>query len=321
MPILDAALAFALTMLVVSTVITAIVGFLQTLAKTRRNVMKEMLEEYYKKELQPVIKREMIRITGAANNELAAELEKLASEINTSKLFTDKEIKNLVEASTSEITERLKRSDLGTKLLTDVKTEADTIFDELGKRYEAIGDKFSASFRTKSRLWASGVALILALALNIDSIFIMDSYIKNQGMRDVVIAQRDTIEQNYKDLVASFDAQKETATKEDVEKAFSESQRQITTLTGIGFPIGWTYFPHVGWTINKAKDNQTENDKDKIEQAAQEYQSKNNPRGWTFWVLGILLTAGLAGLGGSFWYDAVSGVSRAADIARKKRLE
>jgi len=283
--------------------------------------MKEMLEDYYKKELQPVIKREMIRINGAANNALTTEVEKLASEIKTSNLFVDVDLNKLVEASTSEITERLKRSPLGTKLLTDLKTEADTIFDELGKRYEAIGDKFTASFRTKSRLWASGVALVLALVLNIDSIFIMDSYIKNQGLRDAVIAQRDSIERDYTDLVSSLEGQDDTVTKQELEDAFSESQSQITTLTGIGFPIGWTYFPHVGWKINKAKDNQTESDQDKIDQAAQEYQNKNNPRGWTFWVLGILLTAGLAGLGGSFWYDAVGGVSRAADIARKKRQE
>jgi len=305
MPILDAALAFALTMLVVSTVITALVGFLQTLAKTRRNVMKEMLEEYYKKELQPVILRETIRLKGVIDDATAAKLKELAGEVNTSKLFTDKEIKNLVEASTSEITERLKRSDLGTKLLTDVKTEADSVFNELGERYEAIGDKFTASFRKNSRWWASAVALVLALALNIDSIFILDSYIKNQGLRNAVIAQRDTIEQDYKDLVSSFEGQDDTVTRKEVEEAFSESQSQITTLTGIGLPIGWTYFPHVG-----LKDNQ-----------AEEYTSNNNTRGWTFWVLGILLTAGLAGLGGPFWYDAVGGVSRAADIARKKQQE
>ena len=303
MPILDAALAFALTMLIISTVVSAFVGLIQYVAKLRRSEMKKMLEEYYKNELQPVIKREMVRLKDVVDDTAAAGIEKLAKETTTSTLFTDVDVNKLVDASTADITERLKRSALGTELMIKLGDKADSVFDELGKRYEAIGEKFTLSFRNNSRWWASGVALILALVLNIDSIFIMDSYIKNQGLRDAVIAQRDTIEQNYKDLVSSFDAQKDTVTKADVEKAFSESQDQITTLTGIGLPLGWTYFPHVG-----IKDS-----------TAEEYMSRNNTRGWTFWVLGILLTAGLAGLGGPFWYDAVGGVSRAADSARKEK--
>jgi hypothetical protein len=296
MPILDAALAFALTMLVISTTVTGLVHLLHLGAKTRRNVMKEMLEDYYKKELQPVIGREMVRLKGVVNAATEAELKKLAGDVDTSKLFSAEEIPNLVEASTSEIIERLKRSELGTKLMTDLKTEANTIFDELGKRYEAIGDKFTASFREKSKWWATGVALILALALNINSIFIMDSYIKDQGLRDAVIAQRDSIERDYTDLVSSMKAEGDTVTKKQLEDAFSTSQNQITSLTGIGLPIGWTYFPYVGFKDGTAKD-------------------------WILWVLGILLTGGLAGLGGPFWYDAVRGISRAADAARKKKQE
>ncbi len=305
MPIFDAALAFALTMLLVSTVVSAIVGFLQYLAKLRSSEMKKMLEEYYKNELQPVIKREMVRLKGHIDDKAALHLQKLAGEIDTSCLFADVDTRKLVAASTAEITERLKRSPLGTELMKKLGDKADVIFSELGKRYEAIGEKFTLSFREKSRWWATGVALILALALNIDSIFLMDSYIKNQGLRDTVIAQRDAIEQNYKDLVASFDGQKETVTKADVEKAFQESQTQITTLTGIGLPLGWTYFPHIGWKA----------------QATQEYMSRNSVQGWTFWALGILLTAGLAGLGGPFWYDVVGGVSRVVDSARKAKSQ
>jgi hypothetical protein len=305
MPILDAALAFALTMLVISTVVTALLNLFRAVAGTRTIVMKQMLEEYYKKELQPVIAREMVRLKGVVNATTEAELKKLAGEVSTSKLFADVDIKKLVEASTSEITERLKRSDLGTKLMTDLKTEADTIFTELGKRYEAVGARFTVSFRTNSKWWATVIALGLALVLNIDSIFIMDSYIKDQGLRNAVIAQRDSIQQDYTDLVSSMEGQDDTVTKQELEDAFSESQNQITTLTGIGLPIGWTYFPHAGW-----KNSQDE-----------AYTSRNNTQGWTFWVLGILLTAGLAGLGGPFWYDAVSGISHAADAARKKKQE
>jgi hypothetical protein len=301
MPILDAALAFALTMLVISTTVTAILTFFRFLAGTRATVMQKMLEEYYEKELQPVINRELVRIRGIGKDKLSEEVKKLASEITTSNLFVDVDVNKLVEASTAEIIERLKRSELGKKLVTGLKTEANTIFDELGKRYEAVGARFTVSFRTNSKWWASGIALVLALVLNIDSIFIMDSYIKDQGLRDAVIAQRDSIQQDYTDLVSSMEGEGDTVTKKQLEDAFSTSQNQITTLTGIGLPIGWAYFPHIGLSDSQSK----------------EFTDKNNFRGWAFWVLGIALTAGLAGLGGPFWYDAVAGISQARDMARK----
>lgn len=303
MPIFDAALAFALTMLLVSTVVSAIVTFLQYLAKLRRSEMKKMLEAYYENELQPVIKREMVRLKDCLDCETAAHLQSLASEVKTPCLFNELETKTLVSATTAEMTERLKRSPLGIELITRLGEKAESVFNELGKRYEAIGDKFTLSFRNKSRWWATGVAVFLALVLNIDSLFIIDSYIKNQGLREAVVAQRDTIEKNYKDLVDMFDEEKVTVTKDDVEQAFSQSQGQITMLTGIGLPLGWSYFPHIGFK----------------DAATNEFTSRDNIQGWSFWALGILLTGGLAGLGGPFWYDVVAGVSRVVDSARKTK--
>ena len=303
MPILDAALAFALTMLVIATTVTTLVSLIQSALKVRRNVMKEMLDEYYQQELAPVIERELIRIKGGVDEKTGTQFKKLVAE---TKLFSDVELENLVEATTSEITERLKRSKLGAELMTKLKDKADAVFDAFGERYEAVGLKFTNSFRNTSRWWATGIAFLLALVINIDAFFIMDSYIQNQGLREAIIAQRDTFEQDYKDAQQLFDSQKDTITKEEFEAAFTDSQGQIDTLTSVGLPIGWSYFPHAGLMNPKSE----------------EFTSKaGDPQAWVFWVIGILLTSGLAGLGGPFWYDTVSGISKAADVARKKRQE
>ena len=91
-------------------------------------------------------------------------------------------------------------------------------------------------------------------------------------------------------------------TKEQLKKALSESQEQIEDLQSLGFPIGWGYFPHSGCQDDKA--------------LAKAYSLRDNPAGWASWMLGIILTALLAGLGSPFWYDAVSGISRIAQKAR-----
>jgi hypothetical protein len=188
MPILDAALAFALTMLVVATVVTQIVRFMRNTAKLRNDELHKMLTEYFSKELKPVVQREVNKLKKNISDDVAEELVKTADKLNTSELFEKEELTKLIEVSTDKLTERLKESEFGQTLLTKLGDQAQATFDKLGRRYEVVGDKFTDTFRKKSRLWATCVALVLALVFNIDSIHILNSYIRNEGMRQIVIA-------------------------------------------------------------------------------------------------------------------------------------
>ena len=303
MPILDAALAFALTMLVVAMVVSQIVRLLRNTAKLRNAELQKMLTQYFDEELQPVIKRELNRLKMSINYDtVVSKLAKTANNFKKSELFDKTELATLIEVSTDELTERLKRSAFGQELLTELGDKAQAAFDELGRRYEVVGKKFTESFRKHSRYWASSIALVLALAVNIDSVHIMDSYIKNEGMRQVVIAQRDAFVEDYNVLIESLKKEegKDSVTKEELEQAFNDSQKKLDVLTSVGFPIGWSYFPYSGLQDGKSK----------------EFQHRNNLSGWGLWFFGILLTAGLAGLGAPFWYDTVTGISRVVQSTR-----
>ena len=296
MPYLDATLAFALTMLAVSSLVSYLVKLMRGTAKIRNEVMKKMLKDYYDEEIKPVITREINRLSTDVKKGVS---KKLLVETNNYKpnLFTNKEMETLVEATTEEIQERLKRSTLGTQLLTDLGEKADAVFDELGKRYEVVGKKFTESFRDGLKWWTFGVALVLALVINIDSIHIAKTYINNQEARNVVIAQKDAFEQDYNDLLTTIDEEdKDTVTKQELEQAFRDSQEQLNVVTGAGFPIGWSYFPHAYF--------QGENGTSK------DFLVRDNFFGWVTWILGTLLTGMLAGLGAPFWFDVVRGISR-----------
>lgn len=290
MPILDAALAFALTMLVVATAVSQIVRIGQKWAKLRSAELRKMLTDFFGNELEPVVQREMNRLKKNVTEEFASELAEIANNLKESEVFDKTELVTLVEVSTQELTERLKRSTLGQKLLTELGAEAQAVFDELGRRYEVLGDKFTESFRKNSRNWAMGVALVLSLAFNIDSLHILDSYIRNEGMRESVIAQRDAFVDDYNALVESLEkeAGKDSVTKAELAESFRDSQKQLDVVTSVGFPVGWCYVP-------------------------------NSPYGWFMWAIGIALTAGLAGLGAPFWFDTVTGISRVAQRARAAR--
>jgi hypothetical protein len=269
----------------------------------RSKVMKVMLEEYFTKELKPVIQRELDRLKSDASATLAAEVNPLADALSVSLPFSQDELAKLIDVSTEELIERLKRSDMGRKLLTELGNKAQAVFDELGRRYEVIGEKFTKSFRENSRWWATGVALILAFALNIDSIFIVNTYIQNEGMRQTVIAQKDSLEQGYTTLADKLEKEqgKTEITKEEFEQAFSDAKGQLDIFTSAGFPIGYSYYPYACRQNPETPDCQERAD------------------GWLLWGLGCILTGMLAGLGGPFWYDIVAGISSAVQSVRGDR--
>lgn len=303
MPVLDAALAFALTMLVVATVVTQIVRVLRNTAKLRNEELQNMLTEYFKKELKQVVGRELNRVKKEVTANVSSKLSKAAKEFSESELFDEEELTVLVDVSTDELEERLKRSALGKELLTQLGDEAQKVFDELGRRYEVVGAKFTESFRKHSRWWATIVALILALALNIDSIYIATSYIRDQNLRQGAIARMDAIMSNYDAKVASLPGPESEGTMEALNQALNDTREEVNFLTAAGFPIGWSYFPHAGLKDASSMD----------------FERRNDLGGWLMWIVGIVLTAGLAGLGAPFWYDAVTGISRFAQKARAPR--
>lgn len=305
MPVLDAAFAFALTMLVVATAVTQIVRFLQHTAKLRSAELQKMLKEYFSKEFQPVVQRELSRVKKKIKTKETSAVIASAEGLVQAGLFDQNELKALVDVSTEELKERLKRSSFGQELLKKLGDEAKAVFDELGRRYEIVGDKFTESFRNHARKWATGIALVLALAVNIDSIFILRSYIGDENMRQQVIAQRDAFVGDYTALKDTLEKEKDKKliTREEFEQAFSDSQKQLNKLATAGFPIGWSYFPHAGLLHERGGD----------------YELRNTRWGWALWLAGIVLTAALAGRGAPFWYDMLTGISRVTQKARAIR--
>lgn len=82
MPFLDAALAFALTMLAVSTVAGQLLDLARKALGLRARRMREMLEDFFASELRPVIDREMSRPSNRMDNEVRAAVEQVAAKLS-----------------------------------------------------------------------------------------------------------------------------------------------------------------------------------------------------------------------------------------------
>ncbi len=362
MPILDAALAFALTMLVISSVVMKVVDLIRTALRTRTATLKKMLEDYFDNELLGVIKQEAKEL--AMDPKVAEALKNTADKLinavpqpikakapdlfdpdvtanfNKADLLKVVDLDKLESVSREDTLKFLRGTELGKKILDLGDEQAKKLFDALDKRFQAVEDRFTDSFRKHSRWWSMGVALVLALCLNIDSIFILDSYIKDETLREGVVAQLDAIVTRYDAEVSQLPAETtevapteevdageqaddsgggggggasagavttliqetppddDAVTKEGLQQAIRDTREQIDVLNTSGFPIGPKFFPHGCW--GEDTPNCT---------------ARNSGGGWFFWILGILLTGFLGGLGTPFWYDVISGITNIAQRA------
>jgi hypothetical protein len=343
MPLLDAILAYALTMLLVATAVTAIIRATSASARLRREELGKYLQKFYSGELQPVVRTELARLGQRVDQKVldglvvkARELEdslrrnpglpKPAEASREELEVNEIEAEKLARVTTAEMVERLRRTDLGIGLMKELGEDADAVFDKLAERYEALQGFVSESFRQKSRFWSTLCALLLAFGLNIDSFHLLSTYLSNDDVRAGVLAQYDAIVARYQE------GSELGAEAADLKAAADAARKRIDALRESGFPIGWPRFPY----CEHSTDPRCGALREIAVGAQQPHQRPSDPEAWWnekwadwvfawtdvrlyFWVLGCIVTGVLAGLGAPFWYDFLSGVARTAQGFRAGR--
>ena len=293
MPLLDAALAFAITMLAFATIVTTIVrfidwllprlkGMLESYVDERVQLFKSMMQEFLRKELTNIIKREFQLTPQEAEVKSALALDTI--------LLQMADARPLDHLSNLDLIDKLKQTDLGADLL-QLQNRAAEVFAEISRRYAAIERKYSEIFRKKARIVATIVALVLAVVLNIDTIHIADVYLRNPTLAASIAAKSDVVvaefEANRKQLQAQQLQQANqpgsaagiSQGQQDLKEAIGRVEKiqgDIKNLVASGFPVGWT-----------------RHNNDELKPS------------WPAWLIGILLTAGFAGLGSPFWFDVI----------------
>ena len=168
MQLLDAAIAVSLTMLAFATGVSVALEVGRDLADIRKKGLKRFLGEYYQRELKPSVAAGVQRLHGQAAARLATRIDGLTDQLLNSlkqagALRTDSlpppahdgapaaevDTFDLVTVTTNEMVDRLRQSALGREIATELKEEADAVFDYVAQRYERFGEVFSSSFRKR----------------------------------------------------------------------------------------------------------------------------------------------------------------------------
>jgi hypothetical protein len=321
MPLLDTAFAFSLIMLLVASTVSAIVSALHSLRDVRSEVLNKMLKSFLSNEVMPVLSKTLDGLSDKIDAQAAGLIMEAARKLSPDDCSTSGDIKEMVAVTKQEVIQGISQTDFGKQLQKQLGDESEVILNDLGKRFDQIGKKFTEAFRDNARFWTTVIAVAMALVLNIDSIFILDAFLTNADLRAAVIAQPESI----KTVTAPSNAEPVKTTdvngaanepvdkgkgsptprpaSDNLEKSVERLDLQMKLIRNAALPIGWNHFPYSYWSQNgKSKEDQV--------LFELEWSSRASTAGVFRWLAGILLTAFLAGLGAPFWYDVVAAAGR-----------
>ena len=171
----------------------------------------------------------------------------------------------------------------------------DTVFNQMQQHIEIwfnnSMERVSGWYRRRAQAWTIGIALVLTVALNVDSVLIAQRFARDSALRAAIVAQAELMVQQPATIVVSSTPAAGTpavspgpADRVAADRVADTSaraqllQERIQELNSVGIPLGWP--------------------------------DPDGPRRGFSWfllkTLGLLLTAGAASLGAPFWFDTLN---------------
>jgi hypothetical protein len=353
--ILQSFLAFAATMLVLATLVTLIIEIVARIFRRRYRVFTHLLRQLFKKEIQPLIESEIKTRLGADPDKIAAEVESrveiFLDEIRNSPLDPVEDKNPLTwfggwlrwfgadrseKLTTEEFIRRLARSRLGREIYQQTTGRMDRFIDSLCLRYKELSDAMSEYIKNSSSILSMAIGIILAFTINLEAHRLFNFYIENPDVAGKVADNAATYADAYTDahqrlsdalaaLDRPVDARNESMAQarrniEAIKKRLETVPASVSALTAEGIPIGLDYFPYCRFrdTISTGGDvtYPCKDAESRYRNFTPEKPAYDLWPDYLLWIIKVITSGVLIGLGGPFWYDAVRGLARATQILR-----
>ena len=325
---LDAALAFAITMLVLAMVVTTLVETLHRIVGLREKGLAILLGNFYDRILTwrsagatigEDDRRAFIDMMTINRGPVGrAAMTALQRTLRVDARSEDRKFLNWIwsgrrlgSLSLMTFMERLGSSDYGGRLVTQASAAGDKAVEwmlkDVAQKFDAFGVEATEYFESRARLLSVIVGFVLAFAINVNALALFETFMRRPDVTQAVI-----------------DRSKDVTTKYD------NLQQQVTTANAAAARAEST--PASGATDAQ---RQVEEARASVQRAAQEtsasvreLQSLGVPVGWTTeavadyhkqpyrTLLGLLLGGLLIGLGAPFWYRAVSALTGVRGVTR-----
>jgi hypothetical protein len=316
MQALDAALAFAITMLILAMVVTTLVETLHRLFGLREKGLAILLGNFYDRVL---FSRSGGVLRGTDDRRAFIEMMTINRgpvgkapitgqdrSLNVDSIAEDRKFLNWIwsgrrlgSLSLMAFMERLGGSDYGAQLVTQASNAGEKgiewVLKDVAQKFDAFGAEASEYFEARARLLAVIVGFVLAFAINVNAIALFETFMKRPDVTRAVIARVESVTKSYENLQKHVDVLNESAqdapndaARASVQRAADEAAAAVDSLQSVGVPIGWNT------------------------QSVAEFR-----RSSAMSLLGLLLGGLLIGLGGPFWYKAVQTLTGVRAFSRR----
>ena len=329
---LNAALAFAITMLILSMSTSVIVETIHRAAGLREKGLKVVLERFYEQVVAPYLtqtgvdapasKDEFVKLMSAIRPALPApdpaKPPDPANQAATAKLATSPlrwmvSGRDLSHLDPTDFMSRLGNSRYGDAVRAALAQaqipDPDQALKSIAEEFDAFGREVGAYFERRARLLSVLVAIVVAIGLYVNPRDIFTTYLANPQTAQNVIAMRAEALKRYEDAktqaktasdtnAADAAAKQETAVelKKDIDNAEEAVAGSVKSLHDAGTPIGWTTAKCTATFTNCA-----------------EWSWRTWAAASTF--MWLIIGGFLVGLGGPFWYDMVNSLSSILTLA------
>ncbi len=308
MVMLEAAMAFAVVMIVLSTLVTGVVEFIHQCLGTRAKHLKTMSQRFFQQVVWPRLGQRLqddfkIDLAGAqAAFEKAMVSNPLADEAGT--------LGGKVDSLTpGAFVERLARTEVGQAIMKEAdgaETILDDIVTDFAQQFDRYGRAASEFVASRARTMSLVVGCALAVIINVDAERLISALMKDPGLRSELIDQVETANAENRKALDSLDAviaqhaEGGPVDLDSLKAAREEFQLQVQEVHSIGLPIGWDYFPYCqGGSKLPACDGSW----------------LDNLQAYPKWALMVLVAGLLVGLGGPFWYDVFKRLASIRELA------
>lgn len=294
MPLLDALLAFALTMLALASVATLLVEIVHRVAQLRAKGLRKMLERIFDQEIRPRLEAELEELSGAAEDAKRRFLEEMLKNPIADSASLQPALRSLERMSTEEFLRRLGETEAGGLLRRRLRDGAEEIghtVDRLARKFDDYGAAASDFFARRAKILSVAAGIAMAFICNVDAVRILNGYLQDSVAAQAVIAQSDVFLRQWQEATEGLAAVTPPSGGSDTSEGLAtiaarvaEVQTSLKSLQGSGLPVGYDG-PPAGVDVTNGKVLFT----------------------WKFWswFLVVLLTGFLLGLGGPFWFDVV----------------
>lgn len=315
---LNASLAFTLVMIILCTMVTAVTEAIHHCFTMRQRGLKRMLQQLFDQAIWPRVELSLAdRKDTLKNNFLeiltrnpAVEGQRDGKLWSLRTWFAPRELDSL---TLTQLAEGLADTEVGKQIWSSGRTYATQVVDDMARRFQRFEEGATAYFAQRAQMLSLVVAILLAFILNVDAIRLFSTFLTDHELTAQVLAQESNIiaayHQQQEKMAATRTGQpaaagslaatmadqerSDNATLQALKESIAFLRQQLTASKALGLPIGTAYYP---W-------------------------GKSAETNFVQWLLSVLLTGFLIGLGGPFWFNAYSNLSAFIQLLRRSESQ